>query len=149
MAKVTFDINENGCYIVTSHKPMKWGHCSMTVGSRTDGSRRHVLIHRLAYEECFGQIPDGLVVRHKCDNGSCINPEHLELGTQADNVNDTVVRGRTNKGVKHHNTNLTEDNVAFIKYQSQGIKNKDLAEMFNINIRQVFRIKSGERWGHI
>lgn len=51
-------------------------------------------VHRVMFERHFGPIEERLVVRHKCDNPPCCNPDHLELGTMADNSNDTKVRGR-------------------------------------------------------
>lgn len=83
--------DENGClnWIGTGTKsPHGEFYGYFRVG---DKNRR---AHRVAYEFANGQIPKGLVVRHKCDNTRCCNPDHLEIGTQKDNVRDTRERGR-------------------------------------------------------
>lgn len=56
---------------------------------------RHEYAHRMAYMTFVGEIADGLVVRHRCDNRLCVRPDHLELGTHADNSRDMVERGRS------------------------------------------------------
>ncbi|WP_116364397.1 HNH endonuclease signature motif containing protein [Parahaliea mediterranea] len=58
--------------------------------------------HRVVYELEHGPIPDGFVVRHKCDNRKCINPDHLELGTHRDNANDCINRGRHHLASRTH-----------------------------------------------
>jgi hypothetical protein len=68
-------------------------------GYGTIGSRR---AHRVAWEQTFGPIPDGLQVLHKCDNPPCCNPDHLFLGTRTDNMNDKVRKGRQHRKQYRH-----------------------------------------------
>ena len=60
--------------------------------------------HRLAWAAANGPIPDGMLVCHKCDVRSCINPNHLWLGTDADNIADRDAKGRTSRGERHSAT---------------------------------------------
>jgi len=100
--KFTFEIDNNDCFVVTSHKTKnpKNAACTSKKGKK-------MTIPRYIYEECFGEIPEGMVVRHKCDNINCINPEHMELGTQLDNIQDMVERGRSTKGEKNPTSKIT------------------------------------------
>jgi len=76
------------------------GHGTFRVGSQEDGSRRILLAHRYAWERANGPIPFGLHVCHKCDTPACVNPDHLFLGTHADNHRDKAVKGRGVKSKK-------------------------------------------------
>ena len=70
------------------------GYGLIGVGSDVDGTRTMKSVHRVAYEEFVGEIPTGLYVLHRCDNKLCVNPEHLFVGTQADNMRDMHIKGR-------------------------------------------------------
>jgi len=81
---------------------------------RARGTSR--LAHREAYEAIHGPgSANGLAVRHKCDVRACVNPDHLLLGTNADNSRDMVERDRQAKGVANGNAKLTEDDVMTIR----------------------------------
>lgn len=75
----------------------KFGYGRITVRNRM------TMVHRLSYEAFVGPIPDGMFVLHRCDNRACINPEHLWIGTQGDNMRDCHAKGRANLqvGDKH------------------------------------------------
>lgn len=81
--------NPDGCWLFAGAKWCPAGHIYL---AREDGSR--VSAHRFSYELHFGPIPKGLVVMHSCDVPRCVNPAHLSVGTQRDNVHDAMAKGR-------------------------------------------------------
>lgn len=105
---------ESGCIRFT-------GHLDGEGYGRIMVARVKYMAHRLSYYLNNGPIPDGYVVRHKCDNPSCINPEHLEVGTQADNIADKVSRGRQARGSGVGRAILTEESVREIRSSSLSI----------------------------
>lgn len=128
---------------------IEWTGCRDEFGygmRRVNGKVRR--LHLIAYEEAKGPIPKGLVVRHKCDNPSCYNPDHLELGTRADNVKDRDVRGRTAKGVKVGCAKLTPEIVSEAKrlYASGGWTHRSLGEKYGVGHRTIARAIGGSTW---
>jgi hypothetical protein len=95
----------------------------------------------MIYEECYGEIPDGLVVRHKCDNPSCINPEHLELGTVQDNNQDKIDRNRIKRA-------LTDEMVREI-ISDHSSTNKALAHRYGVHPQIISEIRRGRLYKHV
>ena len=146
----------SGC--IESHlKPQPNGYCLKLVGSRSDGTRRKVGHHRLTYAEHHGFDVDGpemadLDVCHACDNRSCINIDHLFLGTRSDNMQDMARKGRRHdtRGVGNGHAKLTEFAVRWIRslYLS-GYTQKELAVMFDAGTPAISNIVNRKSWGHI
>src|SRR5678816_2871477 len=87
-------VDQSGdCWIWTAHH-LSSGYGLIGTGSMRDGTRRGSLAHRVSWELAYGTIPDGLFVCHRCDNPSCVRPDHLFLGTCKDNAADSVAKGR-------------------------------------------------------
>lgn len=110
-------------------------------------------VHRAVWELEHGQIPDGMVVRHRCDNPSCVNPAHLELGSVADNNRDRDERGRhiPLPGMKNGNAKLTrEEAVEIRRLAGEGrISQKRIAQMFGTSQGNVSLIHRGKAWSHV
>jgi len=102
-----------------------------------------VRAHRYAYEREKGPIPDGLVVRHSCDNPPCVNPAHLSLGTKADNAADARDRGRMPSGKDHWNAKIRPEEVEKIKNDPR--THAEIGREYGISQGTVSRIKSGLR----
>ncbi len=105
---------------------------------------RNVLAHRAAYAAAHGPIAAGMVVCHSCDNPPCVNPEHLFLGTQADNLADMTAKGRANR---RGPAKLTIDSVAQIRTLiAQGWQQSDIGPAFGVTDGAVYHIKHGLTW---
>lgn len=103
--------------------------------------------HRVAYELFIGEIPQGLLVCHKCDNRRCCNPDHLFLGTQKENVADMIRKGRKDPRYGERNTQnkLTEQEVLEIYYSTE--VQRIVALKYGIDQSTVSNIKTGKLWG--
>ena len=104
--------------------------------------------HRVSYELHVGKIPDDLLVCHTCDVKNCVNPNHLFLGTQQENVDDMIKKGRANKakGSKSGNAKLNESQARVIKKLLASISVKEVAGLFSASKNTVHRIKNGTHW---
>ena len=110
---------------------------------------RTCLAHRVSWVlEHGGEMPE-LWVLHHCDNPRCVRPDHLFLGTDADNQRDKNEKGRGARGEGLHNI-LTELDVLFIRRRYEGgDRQVDLARHFDVNPGVVNAVLSGRSWGHV
>lgn len=104
------------------------------------------MAHRFAYTFFNGPIPEGLIVRHRCDNPKCCNPAHLEVGTHQDNSDDKVKRGRASVGAKHGRTRLTLDQAIYIRTNPDKKTLAVLAKEFGIAESTASYVRSGRSW---
>lgn len=108
---------------------------------------------RVSYELYRGKIPKGLFVLHKCDTPACVNPDHLFLGTQRDNMHDRRNKGRGNlpKGSKHHAAKFTEEDILRIRqlYATGEFTQQGIADLYSTTNQTINKIILMKRWGHI
>ena len=100
--------------------------------------------HRVAYRLFRGEIPSGMQVRHKCDVPSCVNPDHLVVGTHQDNMGDRDTRLRTAKGRQNGKTTLTEEQVRFAK--TSPLSRRKVAALLGCHNSTIDAIRSGKSW---
>ena len=103
--------------------------------------------HRVALLLSGNAVSPGDVVRHSCDNPRCVNPEHLSVGSQIDNVQDRVSRNRSAVGEKHGRARLTREAAAAIAWAfERGERKIDLARRYGVSPRAITYIVKGEHW---
>lgn len=141
-------LNEDtGCVEVI--RPSRGGYGRLIIGSRSDGNRRSVSAHRLAYELEYGEIPEGKIICHSCDNRACINVAHLWVGTRQDNVDDRERKGRNNppKGESHAKAKLTETQVLSARrLRTKGYTYQSIADRFGVAKKTILTVIKGETW---
>lgn len=112
---------------------------------------RILAAHRVSYELFVGPFPEHLRVCHSCDNPACVNPSHLFLGTDADNVCDCISKGRNCRGERVASAKLTEQQVLDIraKYANGLALQRELASEYGVSRMQISDIVCGKAWKHL
>lgn len=135
--------NPEACWIWNGYKQAS-GHGQFRYRSKT------IVAYRFSYMLKYPDFDQSLCVLHKCDNGACINPTHMFLGTMTDNMADKVAKGRQSKGLSNTGW-LLETEVEEIKklYQTGKYTQQELGRRFKVNASQISKIINGHRWGHL
>lgn len=145
------------------YEPVPWSGCWLWLGYGTKeeygrlqvGAKKY-LAHRLSYQRFVGDIPPGMLVLHRCDTPSCVNPYHLFLGTDAINTLDKVAKGRHAHGKEHaawsrgelqHMAKLNAEKVIAIRNDNR--PHPVIANDYGISSSNVSFIKRRITWKHV
>lgn len=152
-------------------KTVKVGDCLVWTGAKTKvrlgygiikiSTFKTKLAHRIMWEKTNGEIPGNMLVLHTCDNSLCVNPEHLFLGTQKDNMDDARKKGRGNpkwyyekkvlpgkaRGERNGTAKLTSEKVMAIFNDDR--PRKEISRVFSISNQQISNIKRKQSWKHL
>lgn len=141
--EIKWNIDENGCWVCTSHKAQQSGYPTKWVNGKIK-KNSHIM-----YEKFKGPIVNNLWVLHTCDNHYCINPFHLFLGTPSDNALDreNKKRGKKQNGENNDYSKLTNEIVLEIRSSQQS--QLFLSKKFNISQGHISKIKRRVLWKHI
>lgn len=146
-AKVDNSAGPNACWT--------WTGCSQGKGygqPYMDGRMQQA--HRISLMLSGVDVPDDRFVLHKCDNRICVNPSHLRVGTQADNMEDMRIKGRAARGSvtarlgEHHGmSKLAEPDIIAIRASTE--RSDVLADKYGVSYFHIRKIKRGRHWTHI
>ncbi len=138
IARLKSNTRQDGeCLVYLGHKlPSGYGVTSQ--------GYKKLYAHRLIYEEAHGPIEFGLVVRHTCDNPSCLRLNHLVKGTHADNVNDKVAKQRHSFGEQHYLSKLTREQADTIRISP--LNSNELSRIYNVSRASIQQVKKGKTW---
>lgn len=145
---IRYTVDENGCHICTSHAGDKDGYPKKCERLR-NGVFKTYRISRYLWAKKNGEIPKGMLLLHNCDNPTCINLNHLRVGTVQDNSDDAVARGRMRRGTEVFLSKLTEKDVIQIKKLLESKKDAELADRYNVSPSAIWNIRNNKTWRHI
>jgi hypothetical protein len=146
---------------------LNWsGYGILCMGKRCNPTFHEERAHRFCYRihNALSKVPKGLHVCHRCDNPKCVNPKHLFLGTDLDNMRDKCRKGRQPKGEEYakrlrewiprgsrrSNAKLTETDIRTIcEMRERGMFYKDIAKHFGVHKQTVCSAALGRTWKHI
>lgn len=130
------------------------GGCWLWIGTKTNEGYGTIRVgeklcvsHRVGWELVKGPIPDGMLALHKCDNPSCVNPDHLFLGTNADNAQDKMRKGRATWGARSATAKLTEAAVLEMRRRARaGETTANLARAYGVTKSVARKAILGLTW---
>jgi len=142
-------IKQRSCLVWTGC--LEHGYACFNVPKNgSEGKLRQVRAARWIYKKIIGPIPDGFVILHSCDNRACVALQHLEVGTQLQNVKDCIQKGRFAYANRMPHYKLTDDQVREIKRLriEHGISQSRLGELFGVSQTLISLILLGKRRRH-
>ena len=134
--------SKKDCWIWNGYKDSSgYGLLTISKGRREGAHRASWIVH-------FGEIKNNLHVLHHCDNPSCVNPKHLFLGTNNDNIADRIKKGRTREGEKNANAKLTYESANIIRelYENRNLSQTSLAKEFCLCTATINHIIRNKIW---
>lgn len=119
-------------------------------GVMTNNSYKTTLAHRISWIIHNGPIPPGMSVLHSCDNPKCVNPQHLFIGSQKDNISDMVSKGRHCHGESARFSKLSDEKVKFIREANlYGFTLSQIAKQFHVDIETIRMAIKRQTWKHV
>lgn len=139
--RLRYQLSETDCWECYSHAIGGGGYPVIGI------ARKLASIHRVSYLHHYGDIPEGMVIMHTCDNKLCYNPQHLKLATQKENMQDAKIKKRNAHGIRNGMNKLTEAQV--LEIRNAGGRQKDIAAKYGVCQRTVNKILNKINWSHL
>ena len=133
----------DGCWLYS-------GSVERTGYGRVKRAGKKHMAHRMAYLLANGEIPDEMVVCHKCDVRLCCNPAHLFIGTRNDNTQDAVSKQRHAQGERCNHNKLTAEQVQQIRLDWRASCGAGpLARLYGVSREQIYNVVKRRSWKHV
>ena len=131
---------DDGCWEWQGRTAGRYGQFSLTKSKR-------VPAHRFSYELHFGEIPNGIVICHHCDNPTCVRPDHLFAGSLSDNMQDMIAKHGHPKQRTSYRYKLTENDVRYIRASNE--TTYALAERYGVDPTSIGNVRLRKTWRNV